>query len=362
MVVNQIPVVCQNCWNAMCNFYHFQRLVIVAHEQLSIALAGPQEIEEDKISEQNEFLAESSAINEEPLCNVNTLTKELPSVSRLETSTDNQESIVDVNLECTEIISNHSGGSVSIIDIDSDLDSSLEFADCEEAQVVCKESQLDPEDLQQSAEPNTSKSTQRKNNNCEIILQSPQELDEFLSKWKDQFECTFCSETFPSFSVLRLHSKRQHPEKKCRILCCEKFHVGAGPIARHAMLHSEQLTFKCELCRKVFTRSEYLTRHNRHVHEQVKANRILNSAIGLPKKKCRFCGKIFKRNDDLEDHEANHLRVRLYKCLICSEDFMYRGCIYKHFRTVHPEKWENRRNKNPGFVKMRLSELAKDVV
>lgn len=171
------------------------------------------------------------------------------------------------------------------------------------------------------------------------------------------FKCSICYESFSKLSFLRLHTNKEHPDEECQIICCQHFHVGSEQIEKHIKFHLEKIrkSTECDLCQKSFKTRHHLNTHRKRAH----LNDTLNMLSSWQRAKCRFCDKIYVRKDDLEEHEANHMGVALYKCLVCSGSIQYRSSIYRHFRAKHPVEWNERKtSKNPRYIKLNLKDVV----
>ncbi|XP_077292893.1 uncharacterized protein LOC143915948 [Arctopsyche grandis] len=75
---------------------------------------------------------------------------------------------------------------------------------------------------------------------------------------------------------------------------------------------------KCFECDKYFTKSCYLTQHNKSFHNGVKPY------------KCRRCGKRFKSNAAYEKHYVKHAGDKPFKCNLCPKQFNYKTDLRRH--------------------------------
>ncbi|XP_006814331.1 uncharacterized protein LOC100369957 [Saccoglossus kowalevskii] len=85
---------------------------------------------------------------------------------------------------------------------------------------------------------------------------------------------------------------------------------------------SDQNSFMCEVCNKVFPLQRLLNRHMK-----------CHSAIR--KYHCAYCGKGFNDTFDLKRHVRTHTGVRPYKCEHCGKSFTQRCSLESHLSKVH---------------------------
>ena len=84
-------------------------------------------------------------------------------------------------------------------------------------------------------------------------------------------------------------------------------------------------SYKCEMCNKVFTRKNYLKKHNR-VH------------TGEKPYKCNQCNKEFTHKCTLTNHMRIHTGEKPYKCNQCVKEFAHKSNLTSHTRVHTGEK------------------------
>lgn len=184
-----------------------------------------------------------------------------------------------------------------------------------------------------------------------------------MRKVLKRFECSTCQKTFEKPSKLLRHEKIHDVNKKpyaCEIFDC--FHRFTNPesLQRHQIIHSGMISkvasepcvicskefdtqeamashmrihkddmmkidFSCNLCDKVFTKLNDLTRHSR--------THVVNKNF-----KCNICSKMFSQGSHLIDHLNRHNGLRPHICLVCNKSFQQSSTLKDHLRTHSTEK------------------------
>lgn len=113
-------------------------------------------------------------------------------------------------------------------------------------------------------------------------------------------------------------------------------------------VHNEELTFKCEICEKLFDTFSHLSDHRSKVHkvkhacqycqktfkEKSKLQRHLNSVHNTDRPfKCNLCGNLFKSLDVLKIHRSTH--TKLFECVKCGKKFRSKTDLSLHVNVVH---------------------------
>ena len=131
-----------------------------------------------------------------------------------------------------------------------------------------------------------------------------------------KFTCNVCDKNFRSSSNLSRH-KQTHkaltPEnaKACHI--CNKLYVSTPALSMHILTHN--LTHKCDICHKGFSRPWLLQGHMR-------------SHTGEKPFGCAQCGKKFADRSNLRAHMQTHNKQ--FQCIRCSDAFSTRQSLVNH--------------------------------
>ncbi|XP_013103093.2 zinc finger protein 34 [Stomoxys calcitrans] len=237
-------------------------------------------------------------------------------------------------------------------------------------------------------------------------LNTVEEYDAFIAKWRPELECEICHEKFSTFSLLLQHFQQQHPDEKCHITCCQLKLYYRYEIEKHIYYHTEPEAFKCEVCYKVFTMRSTLIYHQQGKHAGYRLNcpncpktfqfsQSLQKHIKFSCNKvtqnresphvCQVCDKAFKSKAHLRVHcKQVHLRIRReFACTICDKVFnsgpllkahmrlhtgeprMVECCeycpkkcstkkyLYAHIKERHPEVWERRQKERVEKMSMK---------
>ncbi|PSN51010.1 hypothetical protein C0J52_07446 [Blattella germanica] len=75
--------------------------------------------------------------------------------------------------------------------------------------------------------------------------------------------------------------------------------------------------YRCEVCRKSFSRSSYLVAH-------------MSTHTGDSKYVCDICGKCFTQTSNLKRHKVCHTGAFPFSCDICSKPFSEKNKLQKH--------------------------------
>ncbi|XP_055709432.1 zinc finger protein Xfin-like [Phlebotomus papatasi] len=172
------------------------------------------------------------------------------------------------------------------------------------------------------------------------------------------YSCNVCNKFFSSTTGLNIHTAHKHgvPTHQCTL--CEKSFKVQESLKKHVQRVHEERKFPCLACEKKYASNADAMRHMRDTHsirktEKVKKQQIMdNLQVKLESFehiRCWECGEIFKEWTELANHRENshnlytcktctkeeisvmdfeyHLQIhggiRLFKCIICHENFSF---------------------------------------
>ncbi len=168
------------------------------------------------------------------------------------------------------------------------------------------------------------------------------------------FKCDVCSKSFARIDSLIKHRKTQAHQSM------EQSRTAKNTVFYESTeSHMDLTPFQCDICKKTFTRSHSLTRHNKSVHKRDKPYKCpvcevtfsrkfsLTSHVSThskyqsdryKSKKCSICSKECSTNGNLAQHMMVHTGEKPYTCDVCGRSFTQRSTLHMHVRTHTGEK------------------------
>ncbi|KAJ8310037.1 hypothetical protein KUTeg_011902 [Tegillarca granosa] len=134
------------------------------------------------------------------------------------------------------------------------------------------------------------------------------------------FGCTFCDKLFSTPHGLEVHVRRSHNGARpyaCEI--CKKTFGHAVSLDQHRAVHTQERLFECRECGKTFKRSSTLSTH------------LLIHSDTRPYP-CPYCGKRFHQKSDMKKHTYIHTGEKPHKCLQCGKAFSQSSNLITHSR------------------------------
>ncbi|XP_018561356.1 PR domain zinc finger protein 15-like [Anoplophora glabripennis] len=138
---------------------------------------------------------------------------------------------------------------------------------------------------------------------------------------KEKFPCNVCSKIFFNKKNLYEHLARHRKSKENEKIVCEVCNVtltSRKSYLKHVKMHDGSF-HSCDICKKVFVRSDGLREHKIQVH-----------SAGNQVETCEICKKTMKSKKLLKTHMETHSANKLHKCEICQASFKQRYNLTKH--------------------------------
>ncbi|CAG0901041.1 unnamed protein product, partial [Cyprideis torosa] len=160
---------------------------------------------------------------------------------------------------------------------------------------------------------------------------------------------------------------------------CKKLFTRSADLKVHYRVHTNERPFECNLCRKQFTDSSNMLKHNhplfsielvrwknmtRIFRRNIESLRFLIHCVqvgivvlrprNLPISDgmkthelihasckqfvCSFCKKLFTRSADLKVHYRVHTNERPFECNLCRKQFTDSSNMLKHKKRIHAQQ------------------------
>ena len=165
------------------------------------------------------------------------------------------------------------------------------------------------------------------------------------------FYCEPCKKSFMQSQNLKKHVKIVHEglkEFKCDY-CNKRFGYKSHMKDHIVRLHSKEIpidklkdfsvrNYPCNICEKIFTNGQHLTRHKGKEHNEITYQSL--------KYKCKICSKVHFDKRELEVHLCNFhglsdafgKSTTLRKCDVCDQKFYHPKMYQKHIKKNHETK------------------------
>ena len=142
----------------------------------------------------------------------------------------------------------------------------------------------------------------------------------------EEHKCEICQQIFISTESLNNHVKLTHTsveEFKCDE--CDSIFLSEAHLIQHRKVHISKGNYKCEDCGASFRFKVSLHIHMRRHNNDYK------------KHECSLCNKYFLSKESLKKHMSDHLKMTVYQCDECGEEFDQKAEFTSHMLT-HSDK------------------------
>lgn len=160
-----------------------------------------------------------------------------------------------------------------------------------------------------------------------------------------EYPCPECSKVFYTFDMYREH-RSLHDDSVPKHTCgeCGKQFISVRKLKEHSIIHQERIMFKCDVCSKVFVRSQTLQYHRITCKAAYSCDKCVDSfmtAEALARHQqfhsadnfaCVKCNKVFHMRQALANHEKRHSLRMNYTCQICKATISTRAKFQKHIK------------------------------
>nr|XP_033817763.1 zinc finger protein 883-like [Geotrypetes seraphini] len=161
------------------------------------------------------------------------------------------------------------------------------------------------------------------------------------------YRCTECERTFMTLSHLIQHQRVHTGERPFKCGECNKCFIKSAHLLQHRRTHTGERPFKCTECEKCYTKNQNLKAHQKTHNGPVPAFLENGSSAsqgeasstesgpweGGKQLSCNKCRQTFSQCSDLAEHQAIHMKERLFECEKCERRFRRHGNLMKHLRT-----------------------------
>lgn len=160
-----------------------------------------------------------------------------------------------------------------------------------------------------------------------------------------EYPCPDCCKVFYTADMFSEHRSLHDasvPKFPCKV--CDKQFISLRKLKEHSIIHNERIMYKCNVCARVFLRSQTLQYHRITCKAKFSCDKCVDSFMtkeALQKHMafhktdvfpCIKCNKLFPTQQTLLSHEKRHsLRIN-YTCQICKESTSTRAKFEKHIK------------------------------
>ncbi|XP_050500957.1 zinc finger protein 287-like [Diabrotica virgifera virgifera] len=173
-------------------------------------------------------------------------------------------------------------------------------------------------------------------------------IERFLKKEQEIeiIETVSDSSWFSSAFQVGRHVKTHTAEQpfKCYICSKEFSQSDYFNIEKHMTTHTEKKSFKCEICSQEFSSTVQVERHVRtHTEEKplkgyITIKKHMTTHTEKNSFKCEICSQWFSSSVQVGRHVRTHVAKQPFKCYICSKKFSQADDLKKHMTALNKKK------------------------
>lgn len=141
-----------------------------------------------------------------------------------------------------------------------------------------------------------------------------------VSLCKRKYQCEVCGRVFSRSNTLITHNRIHTGDRPFPCDVCGRAFRQLGNLTRHKLTHAAVKPHACPICKKCFSRTSNLNTHIR-THSNYKPFI------------CAFCGKGFHQKVDMKIHRYTHTGEKPHKCSKCGRGFKQLTHLKYHMRT-----------------------------
>lgn len=133
------------------------------------------------------------------------------------------------------------------------------------------------------------------------------------------YKCVVCKKAFSRSTLLYRHQKihRDVPRFECEE--CDRFFLVYEELEKHTQIHKKTRPFPCVYCTKSFAFKQGLERHE-----------VIHS-VSQPFS-CSYCAASFNTQSKLQKHLTDHAGNRPYPCKYCPKSYLLSHHLTRHLR------------------------------
>lgn len=136
--------------------------------------------------------------------------------------------------------------------------------------------------------------------------------------------CQVCGKVFKRSECLKRHLVVHSTERPFKCDVCGSSFKDRGNLKTHQKVHTGERPFPCELCSASFKLSRDLKRH-------------VATHTGLKPFVCQECGTGFARSESLKVHQQKHSEEKPFVCQCCDARFKYMRSLKDHINAQHSD-------------------------